>query len=145
MTNENIRGSVNAINEATAQSDELKAAFDEYVSANKDLQQYVDAGIIEGPDIEAAIERVNAATEALNAIEGAYEALQALSDWRQENSYGDMDWEHIPDNIASSISANAGAPIEAADAMAAEVENAAGNIDAVTIGYNVGAGMAQGM
>lgn len=48
--------------------------------------------------VEAMTNRVNEAYAALMASENGEEALKAYSDWRQEHSYGNMDWV-LPDYI----------------------------------------------
>ena len=48
---------------------------------------------------KAAQETVTQSYDKLMAAEGGAEALQAYSDWRQERSLGNMDWE-MPENIA---------------------------------------------
>ena len=51
---------------------------------------------------EKTAEWLAKAQETLNNTEGGMEALQAYSDWRQENSYGNMDWE-LPDNLVQAV------------------------------------------
>lgn len=48
---------------------------------------------------EAAQKNVTESYDKLMAAEGGEAALQAYSDWRQEHSLGNMDWE-MPENIA---------------------------------------------
>ena len=48
---------------------------------------------------EAAQKNVTEKYDRLMAAEGGEEALKAYSDWRQERSLGNMDWE-MPENIA---------------------------------------------
>ena len=94
-TPELVRGTDENL-ETFVQDDGLRTAFIEYVASNKALQEMYDSFDID-PEKEAELlQQVNAAREALNALEGSGELLAAYSDWRQEHSYGNMDWQ-LPD------------------------------------------------
>lgn len=75
-----------------AQNDDLKGAFIKYVNAEKALEDLLTSPNYKDDQAEDLMEKVDQAREALNALEGSGELLQAYSDWRQEHSYGNMDW-----------------------------------------------------
>lgn len=138
------RGDVQGIKDSIGQSKDLEKAFTEYVEANRERQQLFDEGIIDGEETAKAIQRVTDASAALRSLEGWEEVLDAYRAWREVNSLGSADWQ-LPEDMAASISAQAGLPVQAASDMAANVEAAADTVDATTIGYNVSAGLAQGI
>jgi hypothetical protein len=60
-----------------------------------------DAAMAEAEALEA---RIQEARKQLEETEGGLEALQAYSDWRQEHSLGNMDWE-LPDYLSAATEA----------------------------------------
>lgn len=102
LNNENIRGSVNAINEATNQNADLQQAFVNYVAANQALQAAINAGDLSNT---ALFEQVNQAQATFESFEGYQKVLDAYSAWRQENSLGNMDWS-MPADLGSLFSQN---------------------------------------
>lgn len=53
-------------------------------------------------EIEAIYARVDETYKALMGANGGAEALSAYSDWRQERSYGNMDWE-LPESLEKMV------------------------------------------
>lgn len=100
LNNENIRGSVNAINEATNQNADLQQAFVNYVAANQALQAAINAGDLSNT---ALFEQVNQAQATFESFDGYQKVLDAYSAWRQENSLGNMDWT-MPADLTSLFS-----------------------------------------
>ncbi len=92
LNNPDIRGSVGYIEQAGGGSADLEQAFVDYIQAQKALQDSFDAGIIEGSEVEQLIEKLNETQQRFEAQEGHEDMLDAYSAWRQENSYGSMDW-----------------------------------------------------
>ena len=90
-TNENFAAEVNR------QSTELQTAFVNYIKAQKALEDYELTGEYNEEKIDKLYEAANAAQEALYGLENHEDILKAYSDWRQEHSYGNMDWV-LPDN-----------------------------------------------
>lgn len=128
------RGSVDAINRATDETAGMKEAFIEYVTAQRELQSMIDSWNVEGEDFDAANQRVDDATAALEKMDGYQDVLRAYNDWRQEFAYGGMDWV-LPDNLD-----------EFTGLMDSVVTDAQSTADAMpAIGGNVPAGLAQGI
>jgi hypothetical protein len=107
LTNPEIRGSVGALESQMGDNDELKVAFLKYAKAQKDLQDYVDSSGPAGPEVDALLNQVEATEKAFHAIEGWQDVMKAYSDWRQENSYGNMNWA-VPEELGSAEDALAG-------------------------------------
>lgn len=93
QTNENIRGSEGAMNQTAGENEELTNALQDYVEAEKALQDMFDSGDYSDEKANELLDAVEATKSALDEMEGAQELLQAYSDWRQENSLGNMDWQ----------------------------------------------------
>ncbi len=128
------RGSVDAINRATDETTGLKEAFVEYVTAQRELQAMIDDWNVEGEDFEAASQRADEATAALQELDGYQNVLRAYNDWRQEFAYGGMDWV-LPDNLD-----------EFTGLMDGVVSDAQSTADVMPeIGGNISAGVAQGI
>lgn len=128
------RGSVDAINRATDETTGLKEAFVEYVTAQRELQAMIDDWNVEGEDFEAASQRADEATAALQELDGYQDVLRAYNDWRQEFAYGGMDWV-LPDNLD-----------EFTGLMDGVVSDAQSTADVMPeIGGNISAGVAQGI
>ena len=100
LNNENIRGSVNAIVEATNQNADLQQAFVNYVTANQELQTAIGQGDLSNT---ALFEQVNQAQATFESFDGYQKVLDAYSAWRQENSLGNMDWT-MPADLTSLFS-----------------------------------------
>lgn len=96
--NDDLRGDAKYIEKQADDSTDLQQAFIEYVEANQALQERLDAGLFDDEETARLYEKVNAVTELLNSLEGHEDVLDAYSAWRQENSYGNMDWV-MPDNL----------------------------------------------
>ena len=81
----------------------VESALTEYILANREYEN-LDFGSMDWDAVEAQAElleqRIQEARQKLEKSEGGLEALQAYSDWRQEHSLGNMDWE-LPDSLAS--------------------------------------------
>lgn len=90
-TNENIRGSESAISKA-AGDEETMALLDRYIKTQRNLEEYTNSGNMDGPLAEFLYKAADEAAQNLFASERGYQAFSAYSDWRQENSYGNMDW-----------------------------------------------------
>ena len=90
-TPEHVRGTEEYL-EANAGGDRLRGAFTSYVEAQRELQELLDQGLYDDERMGDLYARVDATKKALDALAGSGELLQAYSDWRQENSYGNMDW-----------------------------------------------------
>jgi hypothetical protein len=91
-TNENIRGSENAITKAAGGDEEALALLERYIKAQHNLEEYTGSGNVNGPFAEFLYKAVEEASEKLLANDRGYDMLSAYSDWRQENSYGSSDW-----------------------------------------------------
>lgn len=89
---EDVRGTDENL-EANVKDEGLKDAFIDYVEAERALQEFLNSGMFTGDNGTELFENVEKTKEAFQSIEGAAELLQAYSDWRQEHSYGNMDWE----------------------------------------------------
>ena len=90
---EEVRGTDENLAKAVGEgSEQLQDAFVSYVTANKALQDYFDGTEYDENTINQLMDDVDKATETLQALEGYQELLAAYSDWRQEHSYGNMDW-----------------------------------------------------
>lgn len=171
QTNENIRGSVNAINKATEGNADLQQAFVDYVTANQQLEDYLispdftDEGSI--PYIEAA----NQANQAFQAFEQYAQVMDAYSAWRQENSLGNMDFQmpeglpelfsqsgadagqNLPAGVGEGITGNESAATSAATTMGTDTIDAANaglgvnspSIFMIQSGMDVANGLAQGI
>ena len=171
QTNENIRGSVNAINKATEGNADLQQAFVDYVTANQQLEDYLispdftDEGSI--PYIEAA----NQANQAFQAFEQYAQVMDAYSAWRQENSLGNMDFQmpeglpelfsqsgadagqNLPAGVGEGITGNESAATSAATTMGTDTIDAANaglgvnspSICMIQSGMDVANGLAQGI
>jgi hypothetical protein len=90
---EDVRGTDQNLAANTGGDETLKNAFIDYVTVNRELQDMMDHGMFDDDQLNAMLDKLDEVTEALNAIEGAEELLKSYSDWRQEHSYGNMDWE----------------------------------------------------
>lgn len=133
-SNADIRGSANAIDRATEQTEGLKEAFIEYVAAQAEFQRLLEEGTASDDEANAAVNRVDEATDALEKLEGYEDVLDKYSAWRQENSLGNMDWV-IPDNLD-----------EFTGLMDGVVSDAQSTADVMPeIGGNISAGVAQGI
>lgn len=84
-----------------AKTQGYEGALYEYLLAN---QAWNDLLMNGGTDEEfqATQERIAAALEELNGSEGGAAALDAYGDWRQEHSYGNMDWV-IPEDLQTAV------------------------------------------
>ena len=79
-----------------AQSNGAEALLADYIRAQQTFSQM---DFNEAADVfEAAANKVMETYDRLMEAEGGSEALQAYSDWRQERSLGNMDWE-MPENL----------------------------------------------
>ena len=131
-TDENLAAEVNK------QSENLQTAFKEYVQAQKAVEDYELSGEWDEEVLEDLMNKAQMAQDALYALEGHEDILKAYSDWRQEHSYGNMDWV-LPDNdelfgaaetigentaigLANGIDVGAGEAIAAAQKLADEVQ-----------------------
>ena len=131
-TDENLAAEVNK------QSENLQTAFKEYVQAQKAVEDYELSGEWDEEVLEDLMNKAQMAQDALYALEGHEDILKAYSDWRQEHSYGNMDWI-LPDNdelfgaaetigentaigLANGIDAGADEAIAAAQKLADEVK-----------------------
>lgn len=131
-TDENLAAEVNK------QSENLQNAFTEYVKAQKAVEDYELSGEWDEEVLEDLMNKAQMAQDALYALEGHEDILKAYSDWRQEHSYGNMDWI-LPDNdelfgaaetigentaigLANGIDAGADEAIAAAQKLAEEVK-----------------------
>lgn len=93
FTPEVVRGTEENLEANTNGDEALKEAFVGYIEAERNLQDLFDSGLYDDEKANALIDAVEEAKSALDALEGSAELLQAYSDWRQEHSYGNMDWE----------------------------------------------------
>lgn len=80
-----------------AQSAGTEQLLANYLNAMK-AQTDIDWMTASAEEAQAAVEAAEKAREELLAAEGGQQALDAYSDWRQENSYGSDYWE-IPDAL----------------------------------------------
>ena len=80
-----------------AQSAGAEALLADYIRAQQAMANM--DGDAAAEVFEAAQKNVTESYDRLMAAEGGEAALQAYSDWRQERSLGNMDWE-MPENIA---------------------------------------------
>ena len=83
-----------------AKSSGVEQALANFILANQAMSKLLPDDSAE--TWEKTAEWLAKAQETLNNTEGGMEALQAYSDWRQENSYGNMDWE-LPDNLVQAV------------------------------------------
>lgn len=112
LNNENIRGSVNAINQATQGNVELQQAFIDYVQTNQEMQAAIDSGDFSNTAVFESADQANAAFQALDGWKEVYDAYSA---WRQENSLGNMDFQ-MPEGLLEIFSQsmqNSGADVTA--------------------------------
>lgn len=95
---EDVRGTNEYLAAQSAGAEQLLA---EYLSAEKAKASFdwMSATEAEAAAIQAQVE---ATRQKLMEAEGGAEALQAYSDWRQENSYGNDYWE-LPDALAQAV------------------------------------------
>lgn len=168
LNNENIRGSVNAINQATQGNVELQQAFIDYVQTNQEMQAAIDSGDFSNTALFEAADQANAAFQALDGWKEVYDAYSA---WRQENSLGNMDWvmpeglpemfsqsmqdagQNLPNGLAEGITGNEGVATSAATTMGTDVIDAGNaglgvnspSIFMIQSGMDVANGLAQGI
>lgn len=95
--NTTIRGSVGAIEQEAEDSVDLQRAFVDYIEAERALQEQLDTDFT-ADNVESLAANVEAAKELFNSLEGHDDVMDQYSAWRQENSYGNMDWV-LPDNL----------------------------------------------
>ena len=93
---EEVRGTDENL-EKIVQDSGLKDAFTEYVAANKALQDLLNGLDYDDEKAGELYQKVDEAKKALDLLEGSGDLLQAYSDWRQEHSYGNLDWL-LPDS-----------------------------------------------
>lgn len=93
---EEVRGTDENL-EKIVQESGLKDAFTEYVTANKALQDLLNGLDYDDEKAGELYQKVDEAKKALDLLEGSGDLLQAYSDWRQEHSYGNLDWL-LPDS-----------------------------------------------
>jgi len=79
-TNENLA--------TTAAKTALAEDLAEYIEAKAEFQKLLEAGTLDDEKAQELLGKFSA----FEAKEGAADLLSAYSDWRQENSYGNMDW-----------------------------------------------------
>ena len=91
LTNPFIRGSQGALEQA-AGNGELLERFTAYVAAERELDELFNSGNYTDSKAEELVDKVEALKSAFYGTDGAWELMQAYSDWRQENSKGNMDW-----------------------------------------------------
>ena len=140
MTRELIRGTNENFNAAmNQQSTELQDAFVEYVQTQAAIQDYMASGQYDEKEINALLDKAEAAQAALMELEGHQEILNAYSDWRQRNSLGNEDWllpdskvmeeewhitgENLPVALANGIDAQASVAENAAIRLANLITN----------------------
>ena len=91
---EAVRGTEENLAARTTGVDTLLA---NYITAQRNMDDAITSSLESNIDltteqIDALQKRVDEANEKLRAAEGGQEALQAYSDWRQENALGNEDW-----------------------------------------------------
>lgn len=141
---EDVRGTDQNLAANTGGDEALKNAFVDYVTVNRDLQSMMDQGIFDDNQLNEMLDKLDAVTETLNAIEGAQDLLKAYSDWRQEHSYGNMDWE-LPADWWTNGGKNEGLTSDDVSSfrtlpnnISAAVRNGVGNIRVTMDGQTVG-------
>ena len=91
----------------TARVSGVESVLTDYILANRALDN-LDIGNMEWDaamaEAEALEARIQETRKQLEETEGGLEALQAYSDWRQEHSLGNMDWE-LPDYLSQAAEA----------------------------------------
>ncbi len=92
LNNPDIRGSAGYIEQATGGNTDLEQTFVDYIQAQKEWQDLLDTGAYDDAMAERLVEKLNEAQQRFEAQEGHEDMLDAYSAWRQENSYGSMDW-----------------------------------------------------
>ena len=114
-TNENIRGSEGAVEQAAGGNTALEDAFVRYISAEKALDDFINSTDYNDDDANAFVDKVEAMKTAFFAMEGAGDMMKSYSDWRQENGYGSADWViperygTVPDGLSDSADSMNGA------------------------------------
>ena len=91
---EAVRGTEANLMSQTGNADSLLA---DYILAQKAMQE-IDIVNAAWEEVEALQNRIDETREALLANEHGQDALNSYSDWRQEHSYGNMDWV-LPESL----------------------------------------------
>lgn len=91
---EEVRGTEEHLEAQTGDANQLLA---DYVEAQKKMAE-TDIVNATAEEVEALQSRIERTRAALLENENGQKALDAYSDWRQENSMGNMDWE-LPENM----------------------------------------------
>ena len=118
-----VRGTDENLAARTAGVDDLLV---EYINAQKAMEDALTNFDISPEEAEAIVTKAEEINQKLRETEGGIEALQAYSDWRQEHSYGNMDWV-MPDwlsGAADKTDAALSKMTEVADSSAKTAENA---------------------
>ncbi len=82
----------------TTQSNGVEQMLADWILAERAMSEAlmnIDTTEQEAQELQTRLEQ---ARTALESAEGGWDAIQAYSDWRQERSLGNMDWE-MPENI----------------------------------------------
>ena len=100
---EEVRGTDENLQARTAGVDTLLA---DYINANKEMEDAIMESLtnnieLTDAEVDALQAKIDETNQKLREAEGGAEALQAYSDWRQERSMGNEDWE-MPDWLSSS-------------------------------------------
>ena len=91
---EEVRGTEEHLEAQTGDANQLLA---DYVAAQKKMAE-IDIVNATEEEVKALQSRIERTRAALLENENGQKALDAYSDWRQENSMGNMDWE-LPENM----------------------------------------------
>ena len=138
-TNENFAAAMES------QTDELQDAFVKFVTAEREMMEFAGSPEYTDETMQALVDAANEAQEALLALEGHEDILQAYSDWRQRNSYGNDDWilpdEKFLTENAKTTGENTAVSLENGLASkAGELEK-----EAEVVGENTAVGLANGI
>lgn len=92
---EKVRGTDEYLTAQSAGTEQLLA---DWIRANQAMSALETKWDATAEEVDAVQARIDATKAALEQAEGGTDAMKAYSDWRQERSLGNMDWE-MPENI----------------------------------------------